>query len=107
MSILKVKCEFDTTNTQKSFNHLDCFFNLKFELGEDLLSTILESTEFEELCEANRETFRLVDLAKEDKVKASDVDKANYKRYLKKIALQKKFFNTDVKETKTGYEKYE
>ena len=106
MSILKVKCEFDRTNTRKSFNYLDCFFRLRHELGEELVNKILESSEYEELCEANRETFKLVDLAKADNVKASDVDKANYKRYLKKIALQKKFFNTEVKETKTGYEKY-
>jgi len=53
--------------------------------------------------EANRETFEAVDKAKDDKVKASLIDKLNYKRYLCKQDLQKKFFNNNLREIKIGY----
>lgn len=106
LSILALKWAYDPTNKDKLNIFTLVTTQIHNQLG-DLFLLIRESDEYKELASANRETFELVDLAKEDKVKASDVDKANYKRYLKKIALQKKFFSTEITESKIGYEKYD
>lgn len=63
---------------------------------------ILDSPEYYELLEANRVTFELVDLAKIDQCKASEVDQSNYRRYLAKVALQERFWPANpVLERKT------
>jgi Fe-S oxidoreductase len=64
---------------------------------------IIKSKEYKDLLKANQKTFKAVDEAKVDKVKASYVDSCNYQRYLAKKALQTKFFSTSLKETKIGY----
>lgn len=67
---------------------------------------VVKSDEYRKLKYANRETFRLVDLAKEDKVKASDVDYSNLVRCRARCELQEKFFGCGTSEIKFGYEKY-
>lgn len=75
-------------------------------LGSEVVETILNSTEYREVYNANRLTFDAVDKAKEDLVPASYVDKCNYQRMLAKKALQAQFFNSDLSEIKIGYEKH-
>jgi hypothetical protein len=79
--------------------------DLEDSLESDLVETILNSSEYLSLLEANQLTFDAVDKAKEDLVTASYVDKCNYKRMLTKKALQTKFFNNELSETKIGYER--
>ena len=74
-------------------------------LGEILVEEILNSNEYKNLLESNQVTFDAVDKAKEDLVTASYVDKCNYNRMLSKKSLQNKFFNTQLSETKIGYER--
>lgn len=103
LSILEIKKDI----SQESNNiWLFCIENLKNELGY-IFNDIIASSEYQNMIIANRETFKMVDLAKENKCSARDVDICNYNRYKAKTALQKKYFNTDVTETKVGYEKYE
>ncbi len=64
---------------------------------------ILDSEEFRRLVEANEIVFDLVDRAKKDDIKASEIDSANYKRYMCKKQLQDNFFNTKPIEKKVGY----
>jgi len=64
---------------------------------------IIKSKEYKDLLKANQKTFKAVDEAKVDKVKASYVDSCNYQRYLAKKSLQEKFFSASLKEIKIGY----
>lgn len=61
-----------------------------------------DSVEFFQLIRANSETFDLVEMAKKDQCKASEVDAANYRRYLAKKALQERFWPSEpILEQKT------
>ena len=55
------------------------------------------------MVEVNAYTFDMVDKAKSNLVKASEVDNCSYLRKLAKDALQLKFFNSKNLETKVGY----
>ena len=105
LAILEIKYSFS-----KSKNILEkieeCKQHLAEQLGIERLSKILESEEYRKVIEANRETFRLVELAKTDKCRASDVDKSNYYRCLARNDLQNKFFISKISEVKFGYEVY-
>jgi hypothetical protein len=106
LSILKVKL--DLTNDQKvSLNYLETYDHLMKEVGPKLHIDILYSKEYFDLIAVNTYLYHSVDSAKKDLVKASDVDKLVYDRFLAKQALQKKFFpDLEYKEQKFGYEKY-
>lgn len=73
---------------------------IKNQIGESLFNKIICSEEYKNLYNANKLVFDLVEKAKKDEVLASVVDSANYDRYLCKIKLQNKFFQTEVKEIK-------
>ena len=87
--------------------HFDNFNRLHSEIeaqiGSDKISQILSSEEFLNLLKANSETFDLVDEVKKDPCKGRELDECNYNRYLKKIALQEKFFYSSMTEIKIGY----
>jgi hypothetical protein len=80
-----------------------CYDSIAGQVGQQLHNTIILSEEYENLLEANRETFEAVDKAKTDAVKASLIDALNYKRYLCKKDLQERFFECPQKEIKIGY----
>ena len=102
LSILRVKAlKKDSEETISNF--MDCSYIIKMQVGPKLHSEILDSIEYKNLLEANKETFEAVDKAKGDKVKASLIDNLNYKRYLCKQDLQKKFFQSEQTEIKIGY----
>lgn len=75
-------------------------------IGTELTHKILHSTQYKNLKHANWLTFEAVDKAKIDEVTASYVDKCNYQRMLAKKDLQNTFFNTQLLETKIGYDKH-
>lgn len=77
---------------------------IKDQIGQNIYEKIVCSDEYIELFNINKRVFELVDLAKNDKILASEVDKANYSRFVFKTRLQKKFFNNDIKEVKINYE---
>jgi len=66
--------------------------NLIIELGLEKFQEVVDSKEYAELMKANLETFTLVDLAKEDKVLASEVHAGNDRRYISKTKIMKRFF---------------
>lgn len=107
LSILELKSELCPNDTAKYNTYFECFLDIKKQLGGEKFSEIFTSPEYQALFLANKETFRLVDLAKTDSCAASEVDRMNYTRFLCKKALQEKFFNTPLSESKIGYEKYE
>lgn len=80
-----------------------CRSGLVAQLGKDNFERIVKSAEFAEMFIVNCDTFRVVDLAKQDKLKASEVDAMTYKRKLAKDALQKAHFADKNLEIKIGY----
>jgi len=105
LSILEVKKIFHPHKEWAEIN--ECIKHIIPQIGQDLFDKIYNSEEYREMVLINSETFKLVDLAKENKCSAKDVDIYNYKRFKAKIALQNKFFKTIVQETKIGYGNHE
>lgn len=91
ISILSIK--YDRFGDKKVLNdYIECADVMKGVIGEQKFNEITKSKEYQELYEANNILFDMVDLAKDDKVKASDVDSWVLIRWKKKVALQSKFF---------------
>ena len=103
LAILQIKCEMDPSTNFEAYSK--CVTNLIDELKDNKKWTqIMDSIEYRNLYEINFQTFQAVDDAKEDGVKASYVDRCNYKRFLAKKALQEKFFPEEkLSENKIGY----
>ena len=106
LSILEIKCKKDKNSRTKKQLYNQCFISIKKQLSDTLFKSIISSKEYKECCKANFDTFIAVDSAKTDKVKASFVDRCNYKRFTAKQKLQKKFFGNSITEIKIGYEHY-
>jgi len=70
------------------------------QVGKDLYNQIIDSSYYEELVAANQYVFDLVDQSKENDQLAKITDDANYARHVKKMALQKHFFNNELTEFK-------
>jgi len=70
------------------------------QIGQSKFDIIIGSQEYKDLVDANQCVFDLVDIVKKDDGLAKKTDDANYERYLKKIELQKKFFQNNMKEMK-------
>lgn len=108
LSIYQLKSIYSETEEKRQQN-LQNIKELSDELieqiGELKFNEVIESEEYIKLYIANMDTFEMVDKAKTDEVPASAVDYANHQRYLCKSEIQKRFFNTNLSETKTGYEK--
>jgi hypothetical protein len=102
-SIALVKChKVPSARSEINWGRID--LDILNQLGRDLHSTILDSPEYKRLYEVNLFLYQLVDLAKTDAVKASEVDQGVYERWLAKKALQEKFFPaTRYQEQKFGY----
>lgn len=90
LSIYEVKKDKNLSKLSAQ-NFTDCRNFIITQLGE-LYWNIFDSEEYKELYESNKRLFELVELAKDDKVKASEVDRGVIDRWNKKKALQDKFF---------------
>jgi hypothetical protein len=99
LSILEIKS--NKNGDKKTYNF--CKENIISQIGLYEFLEIESSQEYKELLEANLNTFNLVDAVKSNPCLGTEVDKSNYKRFLKKQALQKKFFNSIGSEIKIGY----
>ena len=89
LSILDVKVdEIRTSECSEAF--LRCYQTMKDQMSD--IESVMRSKEYSDLKEANRMVFKLVDKAKRDEVKASDVDRGNHERCKKRKALQDRFF---------------
>jgi hypothetical protein len=85
----------------QNFNKL--YSEIALQIGKEKIDLILNSEEYLNLLKANTDTFNLVDAVKTNPCLGREVDESNYNRYLKKVALQSKFFDTKITETKIGY----
>jgi hypothetical protein len=96
-----IKAKEDKPMHLNNFNGL--LLEIEQQVGKELLNNIIHSKEYEDLLKANTETFNLVDLVKTNPCLGREVDSSNYKRFLAKKSLQKKFFTNDYSELKIGY----
>lgn len=97
LSILEIKMS-KFPEQGKKFR--DCLIQLLHEIQPQSIMDILESQEYHNLRRANEKTFNAVDKARYGEITAKEVDECNMERYHAKVALQKKFFNTEVTEYK-------
>jgi len=98
LSILHIK---KNINLQSEQNWKDCFLYIENQIGENKMSDIIHSKEYQEMIQANQITFNAVEKARYGSITAKEVDEANMLRYNKKLNLQNKFFNSKIKEIKT------
>jgi hypothetical protein len=69
------------------------------QIGQNLYDEILESDEYKNLISSNENVFNLVDRSNETELSKMTAD-ANFDRYIKKNALQNKFFKNNLTEIK-------
>lgn len=70
------------------------------QIGDEKFQEILQSDEFLNLLESNKNVFQLVDIAQNGEGLAKLVQDGNHDRYICKTKLQQKFFNNNISEIK-------
>jgi len=70
------------------------------QIGKDKYDQIVSSLEYQKMVYANQRVFDLIDESKNDTGLAKLTDDANYDRHVAKMALQKRFFETELTEVK-------
>lgn len=104
--ILLVKCQ--KIQSIQAYEQLEKQkHNLIQQLGKSFFDKVCSSDEFKKMIDVNSYTFDMVDKAKDNSVKASEVDRCSFIRKTAKDALQMKFFNTENAEVKIGYNSIE
>lgn len=99
LSILSIKATL-TENDKKNYN--ECYQYIFDQLGENIFHSVLVSEEYRFLLLANRVVFDFVSIIRNGgEVTSKELDDANMTRYKCKAALQRKFFNNEVTESKT------
>ena len=93
IAILKVKERRNliTNNIYEKYSAI-----ISYQVGKELHEEILNSNEFDQCVQINDALFIAVDLAKNDAIKASAVDKLNAIRFKNKTELQSKFFPQSI-----------
>lgn len=109
LSIFQVKmhnCTDPVKNETSKRGFSILYEELKVQLGQEKLSEIINSKEYDELYTENYTTFVLVDAirASNENSIGKNIDLNNLRRFECKRKLQSKFFNTNMVETKTKYE---
>ena len=102
LAILKVKNEMNG-DMKSILNLLEFEEGVYTQISIERFNKILNSGEFQDLYYKNLEIFCAVDKAKLDEIKASQVDRLNYDRWVLKNKLQEKFFGEKTTEQKIGY----
>lgn len=70
------------------------------QIGKEKFDQISQSLEYQKMVFANQKVFELIDESKNDTGLAKITDDANYERHIAKMALQKRFFNSELTEVK-------
>jgi hypothetical protein len=100
LSIAQVKNDMNIKNSKIYFKILND--SISSQVGEIIHNDILNSKEYQELFQSNKETFDAVEKARYSSITAKEVDMCNLKRYQCKINLQNKFFpNNRILENKS------
>ena len=105
LSILDIKCI--KNNEQKMIcDNLNKYITeIVDQIGADLYYEIMNSVEYKELFNTNYRLFSVIDSVKKGGIDALQIDNLNYERFKIKKKIQEKFFGTEIREIKMGYEK--
>lgn len=103
LTIYQIKELKSPENSIHSENFNKLYSEISSQIGKEKIDLILDSEEYLNLLKANTDTFNLVDAVKTNPCLGKEVDQSNYNRYQKKVALQEKFFESKIRETKIGY----
>ena len=103
LAILEVKLKKQPKNKTLLYEICKVTNLINNQIGGILFANIYDSYEYNALIEINEKVFEAVEKAKEDEIKASEVDNLNYQRFVCKQALQKTFFDNSTVEIKIGY----
>lgn len=99
LSILQIK--YENLGEEHESALRKCYIGL-FNQLKDRFDTIISSPEYQDVYEANQETFDVVESARYGgNVTAKEVDDCNMKRFYAKQRLQEKFFKTKLTEKKS------
>lgn len=99
LAILDVKRQKKIPNSEKNFKI--SYDHIESQIGKEIHNAICNSDEYLKLVTVNKETFDAVEKARYGSISAKEVDELNMKRYYSKVALQKKFFSSEILEQKT------
>jgi len=105
LAVIEVKNQFKQINNNKDSRYFQLWNEIANQIGQNKLEEILKSKEYKQLFRNNETVFNFITTAQKDKGLAGLIDKTNYKRFISKTKLQKKFFKTKVTEIKIGYNK--
>jgi hypothetical protein len=94
LSIAQVKNDMNIKNSKIYFKILND--SISSQVGEIMHNDILNSKEYQELLQSNKETFDAVEKARYSSITAKEVDTCNLRRYQCKINLQNKFFPNNL-----------
>lgn len=103
LSIFHIKIKKNPENPSHVNGYNWLFNDISACIGTEKTWQIISSEEFKRLVDANEKVYDLVDKVKDDSVKGSVVDAANFERYKCKQVLQESFFNSKQLEKKIGY----
>ena len=103
ISISAVKVD-NNIGDEKALNHYkDLMFRVAAQIGASKLEQIMRSPEYIKLYDKNAEIYNMVDFIKKVPTDALIIDGLNIARYGLKQELQRKFFGSEIGETKHGY----
>lgn len=98
LAILEVKL----VRMNKGKEYYSIFYDeLSFQVGKEKHQTIIQSQEYNNCVTVNLKCFDIVEAARYGTVSSKEVDDVNMERYNAKVALQKKFFDSEVIEVKS------
>lgn len=97
LAILQIKRQKNLLDVD---TYTDIVNTIEEQIGAQNFKKILKSAEYKKLLQANKKTFHSVDLARQNKISAHDLDRCNYNRFLAKKELQTKFFKNNLFEVK-------
>ena len=93
LSVFDVKLR--NLHGEKLLKTIEKYSDMKEEVVEQI-----GKDKYDQIVYANQRVFDLIDESKNDSGLAKLTDDANYDRHVAKMALQKRFFDTDLTEVK-------
>lgn len=103
LSILNIKLN-KVPSEQNISNFQQIAENIRFQIGNSLYTKIINSLEYYNLFQINKQIFELIDEFRKGKTtNYKQADDLNLLRFQYKQQLQKMFFNSELKETKIVY----
>lgn len=106
LAVLEIKilnCQDPTIKYKLKEQKLELQKQISLNIGREKAVWLYTTEEYRKLFNANLVIFNAIELAKQDKITAKQLDNLNYQRYLAKKGFQEKHFKNKIEEIKLGY----